>query len=104
MIKICIGILSDILNLITINYIHFEYNTPLPVIKIYIRLLNVTALISKTSCENRFQDAHISVKTVLYRNKREIIGTLHVIIVECSGKITKCQRRPIDSNYIVLKM
>ena len=78
--------------------------TPLPGIQTYIRLLNVTALISKTYCENRFQDAHISVKTVLYRNKREIIGTLHVIIVECSGKITKCQRRPIDSNYIVLKM
>ena len=103
MIKICIGILSDILNLITINYIHFEYDT-LPGIQIHIQLLNVTALISKKSCEKRFKDAHISVKTVLYRNKREIIGTLHVIIIECSGKITKCQRRPIDSNYIVLKM
>ena len=72
--------------------------------KNYLRLLNFTALISTKFRENHFKDAHISVKTVLYRNKREIIGTLHVIIIECSGKITKCQRRPIDSNYIVLKM
>ena len=46
---------------------------PLRGIQIYLRLFNFTAIVSQKSCENRFKDAHISEKTVLYRNKREII-------------------------------